>query len=105
MINLFKNIFKSANQRTLDQHQQLVKEINSREVEFSEYTPEKFKSLKFSKPIDANKIVEIFAMVREASKRTLGLRHFDCQVIGGLVLNNGNIAEMKTGEGLSLIHI
>ena len=103
MINLFKNIFKSANQRTLDQHQQLVKEINSREVEFSEYTPEKFKTLKFSKPIDANKIVEIFAMVREASKRTLGLRHFDCQVIGGLVLNNGNIAEMKTGEGKTLV--
>ena len=42
-------------------------------------------------------------MVREASKRTLGLRHFDCQLIGGLVLNNGNIAEMKTGEGKTLV--
>ena len=103
MINLFKNIFKSANQRTLDQHQKLVKEINSKEVEFSEFTEEKFKTLKFLKPIDENKIVEVFAMVREASKRTLGLRHFDCQLIGGLVLNNGNIAEMKTGEGKTLV--
>ena len=103
MINLFKNIFKSANQRTLDQHQQLVQEINTREVEFSEFTAEKFKTLKFSKPIDEKKIVEVFAMVREASKRTLGLRHFDCQLIGGLVLNNGNIAEMKTGEGKTLV--
>ena len=103
MINLFKNIFKSANQRTLDQHQKLVKEINSKEVEFSEFTTEKFKTLKFLKPIDENKIVEVFAMVREASKRTLGLRHFDCQLIGGLVLNNGNIAEMKTGEGKTLV--
>ena len=103
MINLFKNIFKSANQRTLDQHQQLVQEINTREVEFSEFTAEKFKTLKFSKPIDEKKIVEVFAMVREASKRTIGLRHFDCQLIGGLVLNNGNIAEMKTGEGKTLV--
>ncbi len=55
MINLFKNIFKSANQRTLDQHQQLVQEINTREVEFSEFTAEKFKTLKFSKPIDEKK--------------------------------------------------
>ena len=67
MINLFKNIFKSANQRTLDQHQKLVKEINSKEVEFSEFTTEKFKTLKFLKPIDENKIVEVFAMVRELS--------------------------------------
>ena len=71
MINLFKNIFKSANQRTLDQHQQLVKEINSREEEFSEFTEEKFKTLKFLNPIDENKIVEVFAMAVSYTHLTL----------------------------------
>ena len=48
-------------------------------------------------------MVDVFAAVREASNRTIGLRHFDCQLIGGLVLNGGNIAEMKTGEGKTLV--
>ena len=46
---------------------------------------------------------EAFAVVREASRRTLGLRHFDVQLIGGMVLNNGKIAEMRTGEGKTLV--
>ena len=48
-------------------------------------------------------MIDVFAAVREASNRTIGLRHFDCQLIGGLVLNGGNIAEMKTGEGKTLV--
>ena len=48
-------------------------------------------------------LVKVFAAVREASTRTIGLRHFDCQLVGGLVLNDGNIAEMKTGEGKTLV--
>jgi len=50
-----------------------------------------------------DEVVEVFALVREAAKRTLGLRHFDVQLIGGFVLHQGKIAEMKTGEGKTLV--
>ena len=48
---------------------------------------------------------EVFAQVREASRRVLGMEHYYVQILGGIILHNGDIAEMKTGEGLSLIHI
>ena len=103
MLNFFTSIFQSANQRRLKDYQKIVSNITAKEHEIANLSEEKFKSLFFEEDADSNKIVEIFAAVREAAKRTIGLRHFDCQLVGGLVLNGGNIAEMKTGEGKTLV--
>ena len=103
MLNFFTSIFQSANQRRLKDYQKIVSNITAKEHEIANLSEEKFKSLFFEEDTDSNKIVEVFAAVREAAKRTIGLRHFDCQLVGGLVLNGGNIAEMKTGEGKTLV--
>jgi len=103
MLNFFTSIFQSANQRRLNDYQKIVSNITSKEHEIANLSEEEFKSLFFEEDPSNNKIVEIFAAVREAAKRTIGLRHFDCQLVGGLVLNGGNIAEMKTGEGKTLV--
>ena len=103
MLNFFTSIFQSANQRRLKDYQKIVSSITAKEHEIANLSEEKFKSLFFEEDADSNKIVEVFAAVREAAKRTIGLRHFDCQLVGGLVLNGGNIAEMKTGEGKTLV--
>ena len=103
MLNFFTSIFQSANQRRLKDYQKIVSNITAKEHEIANLSEEKFKSLFFEEDADSNKIVEVFAAVREAAKRTIGLRHFDCQLVGGLVLNGGNIAEMKTGEGKTLV--
>ncbi|MDA0344619.1 MAG: preprotein translocase subunit SecA [Proteobacteria bacterium] len=103
MLNFFTSIFQSANQRRLNDYQKIVSNITVKEHEIANLPEEKFKSLFFEEDADNIKIVEVFAAVREAAKRTIGLRHFDCQLVGGLVLNGGNIAEMKTGEGKTLV--
>ena len=103
MLNFFTSIFQSANQRRLKDYQKIVSKITAQESNIANLSEEKFKSLFFEGDADNNKIVEVFAAVREAAKRTIGLRHFDCQLVGGLVLNGGNIAEMKTGEGKTLV--
>ena len=100
MLNFLGNIFKSSNQRRIDGYEKIVKKINSKEEETAKFSEEKFKKIDISSD-DA--LVNTFAAVREASKRTIGLRHYDCQLIGGLVLNGGNITEMKTGEGKTLV--
>ena len=103
MLNFFTSIFQSANQRRLNDYQKIVSNITAKEHEIANLSEEEFKSLFYEEDPSNNKIVEIFAAVREAAKRTIGLRHFDCQLVGGLVLNGGNIAEMKTGEGKTLV--
>ena len=103
MLNFFRNIFQSSNQRRVKEHQTIVEKINARESHFSELKEEDFKEFRFDGEPKPEKLIDIFAAVREASNRTIGLRHFDCQLIGGLVLNGGNIAEMKTGEGKTLV--
>ena len=100
MLNILGNLFKSSNQRRVDGYEKIVKKINLKEDEISKFSIEDFQK------INANAdeaLIDIFAAVREASKRTIGLRHYDCQLIGGLVLNDGNITEMKTGEGKTLV--
>ena len=100
MLNILGNLFKSSNQRRVDGYEKIVKKINLKEEEISKLSKEEFQK------IDVNTedaLIDIFAAVREASKRTIGLRHYDCQLIGGLVLNGGNITEMKTGEGKTLV--
>tara|TARA_B100000003_G_scaffold73029_1_gene65517 strand:+ start:2069 stop:4549 length:2481 start_codon:yes stop_codon:yes gene_type:complete len=102
MLNIFRKIFSSANQRRITEYEKVVKKINEIEEDIGNLNEEDFKNISLNN--DENEdLVKIFASVREASKRTLGLRHFDCQLVGGLVLKDGNIAEMKTGEGKTLV--
>ena len=103
-----KNLFK--NNLVINKYQDLINQINILEDDFktlsdSDLRAKSFKLKKqYKQTQDLNSlIVESFALTREASSRTLGLRHFDVQLIGGLVLNNQKIAEMKTGEGKTLV--
>ncbi len=107
--NLLSKLFKSSNQKELDKLSKFVEEINKLEdktskLDDSEF-PKKTQELK-NKIIDgANRVdllPEAYALVREASKRINNERHFDVQLIGGIVLNQNKIAEMKTGEGKTL---
>lgn len=111
MLNtLMKKMFGSRNERTLRRTEKAVLAINSLEAQMQALTDEQlaaktneFKSrIKESETLD-ELLAEAFAVVREASVRTLGLRHFDVQLIGGMVLHQGNIAEMRTGEGKTLV--
>ena len=108
-LNFISKIFKSSNQKELEKLQKIVKQVNNYEeqvakIEDSEF-PKKTEELK-SKIKQGSKLddllPEAFALVREASKRTRKERHFDTQIIGGIVLHQGKIAEMKTGEGKTL---
>ena len=107
----FSKIFKSSNQQELDKIQNIVQAINSKENEIKSLSEGdiKEKTFNFKRNVQSGslKIDEIipegFALVREAAKRTLGERHYDVQLAGGLMLHNGKIAEMKTGEGKTLV--
>ncbi len=107
---LFTNVFGSRNQRVLRRLWKTVDQINAIEPEISALSDEalRAKTQTFRQRLQEGATVndilpEAFATVREASKRTLGLRHFDVQLIGGMVLHGGNIAEMRTGEGKTLM--
>ena len=107
--NILKKIFGTRNERVLRQCEKEVAKINALEPEFEALTDEqlKAKTPEFKQRLANGEtlddiLVEAFATVREASKRTLGLRHFDVQLIGGIVLHHGKIAEMRTGEGKTL---
>ena len=107
----FSKIFKSSNQQELDKIQNIVEAINSKENELKSLTEADFKEKTFNLKKNAQNgsfrieeiIPESFALVREAAKRTLGERHYDVQLAGGLILHKGKIAEMKTGEGKTLV--
>ncbi len=107
---IFKAIFGSRNERVLKGLNKVVRQINGYEPTFEQLSDEalggktqEFKQ-RLAKGETLNSILpEAFACVREVSKRTLGLRHFDVQLVGGMVLNQGNIAEMLTGEGKTLV--
>jgi preprotein translocase subunit SecA len=108
--NWLTRIFGSRNQRLVAQYTGLVRKINAFEpaiqalsdTELAARTVQFRDQLAGGKTLD-DLLPEAFAVVREASRRTLGLRHFDVQMIGGMVLNNGKIAEMRTGEGKTLV--
>ena len=108
-LNFISKFIKSSNQKELDRLKKIVLKINQLEQDFSELKdsqfPEKTREYKsrLKNGEDLNKILpEAFACVREASKRTIKERHFDVQLMGGIVLHEGKIAEMKTGEGKTL---
>ena len=105
---MLKNPFKQNS--IANDYQVLINEINSFEDKFKAFTDTeiRIKSMqlgkKYQSTFDLTSITaQAFALTREASIRTLGLRHFDVQLLGGLILNNGNIAEMRTGEGKTLV--
>ena len=110
MLGLLTKIFGSKNERELKRLAPLVDQINQREAEIKALgdeqlrlrTPALREQLMQGRTLD-ELLPEAFAVVREASMRTLKMRHFDCQLIGGMVLHNGQIAEMKTGEGKTLV--
>ena len=110
MKELFKRIFGSSNQRLLNQYSKIVHEINALEDEVTALNDsdllaktDELKSLYESNKDLDSLLPMAFAVVREASKRTIGLRHYDVQLIGGLTLHHGKISEMKTGEGKTLV--
>lgn len=105
---MLKNLFSKNS--LFKKYKSLINQINALEENLKELTDSELraKSLKLKKQYETEQnldplISESFALTREASKRTLGLRHFDVQLIGGLVLNDQKIAEMKTGEGKTLV--
>ena len=103
-------IFKTGNQKELDRIKPLIEAINNQEVNFKALKDEEFKEKTFllkkniqeGRKIDSI-IPEAFALVRESAKRVLNERHYDVQLIGGIFLHEGKIAEMKTGEGKTLV--
>jgi len=117
LTQLSRKIFGSRNDRELKKMHPVVDQINQLEAEFQNKTDDELRSLIADWKARLSQIEEkedredamwevlpqVFAAVREASKRTLGQRHFDVQLIGGMVLHQGRIAEMKTGEGKTLV--
>ena len=108
-LKIISKFIKSDNQKKLDKLRVVVKKVNELENEISQFTDNEFpnqtKILKeklSNGESKENLLPRAFALVREASKRTRGERHFDVQIMGGVVLNSGNISEMKTGEGKTL---
>ncbi|HOJ92852.1 MAG TPA: preprotein translocase subunit SecA [Dictyoglomaceae bacterium] len=108
-MGLLSNLFDS-NTRTIKKLEEYVKRINALEPEISELSDEdlKRKTLEFKQRLANGETLddlleEAFAVVREAAKRTIGMRHFDVQLMGGIVLHQGKIAEMQTGEGKTLV--
>ena len=107
---LLKKIFGTKNDREIKALTKEVEKINALESEYEKLSDEELKNktnifkerLQNGETLD-DILVEAFATVREASKRVLGLRHYDVQLIGGIVLHQGKITEMKTGEGKTLV--
>lgn len=105
-----KKIFGTVNERIIKSLQPIIVDINSFEPAISKLSDEQLraKTEEFKKSLSEGKTLddilpEAFAVVREAGKRTMGMRHFDVQLIGGIILHRGMIAEMKTGEGKTLV--
>ena len=108
---MFATLFKDESQRTLEKYDELVRQINDLEqqvcdltdVELREQTSILRTNLQAGLKSKEQILVKSFALVREATNRVLGIKHFDVQLVGGLILNEGKIAEMKTGEGKTLV--
>lgn len=110
MIGILRKILPDPNERELRRYRGKVEAINALEPEMERLSDAELRAktdefrerLARGATLD-DLLVEAFAVVREAAKRTIGLRHFDVQLIGGMVLHEGRIAEMKTGEGKTLV--
>jgi len=110
LTNVLKAVFGSRNDRLLKQYRKSVEQVNALEAamqkltdaELAAKTPELKKKVADGASLDSI-LPEAFAVVREASRRVLGMRHFDVQLVGGIALHQGKIAEMRTGEGKTLV--
>ena len=110
MANLFTRLLSRGADRQLREFQQTVDQINDLSDEFGDMSDDELRSMtgelreryRNGETLD-DLLPEAFATVREASERTLGMRHFDVQLIGGITLHKGMIAEMRTGEGKTLV--
>ena len=107
---LFKKIFGSRNERLVKQYAQKVQQINALEPAMQALSDEQLRAKteefkqRYITGESLDKLLpEAFAVVREGGRRVLGMRHFDVQLIGGMVLNAGKISEMRTGEGKTLV--
>lgn len=110
LVSLLTKVFGSANERMVKKYLKTVEKINQLESTYEVMSEDELKSQtqKFKDRLAAGEslydiLPEAFATVREASKRVLGMRHFDVQMVGGIVLHNGMISEMRTGEGKTLV--
>lgn len=110
MFSIFNRSKEQTSARELKKYYKIVEQINKLEANFSNMTDEELQhmTIVFKERLENGETIqqivpEAFAVVREASKRVLDMRHFDVQLIGGLVLTEGNIAEMPTGEGKTLV--
>ncbi|MFW1676764.1 preprotein translocase subunit SecA [Pontibacter sp. JAM-7] len=110
LTGLFKKVFGSKNDRELKRMGRTVATINALEADYEALSPEqiKEKTAEFRQRLAEGEkldrlLPEAFALAREASKRVMGMRHFDVQMIGGMALNDGKVAEMRTGEGKTLV--
>ncbi len=110
MLNFVKKVFGDTNEREVRRLMKRVEEINALEAEISRLSDEQLqnKTTEFKERLGKGETLddlmnEAYAVVRETSKRVLGMRHFDVQILGGIVLHQGRIAEMKTGEGKTLV--
>lgn len=108
--SIFKKVFGTSNERVISSLKPIVEKINSYETTISKLSDQELanKTLEFKTRLAQGQTLEdllpeAFAVVREASIRTIGLRHFDVQLIGGIILHRGIVAEMKTGEGKTLV--
>jgi preprotein translocase subunit SecA len=108
-MSFLEKIFPDGNKKELKKLQPIVEAVNNLEAEYEKMSDEEIKNktedfkkqLKEGKTLD-DILTEAFATVREAAKRTLGMRHYDVQIIGAAALHKGKIAEMRTGEGKTL---
>ena len=110
LIATLGKVFGSRNERILKQYRQILNQINSLEPKFAALSNEELKdySLSLKERVKKGQTLEqirneAFALCRETSKRVMGMRHFDVQIMGGLTLHEGKIAEMRTGEGKTLV--
>ena len=110
LISALEKIFGNRNERILKQYGQILNQINSLETKFSPLSEKELKdySLSLKERVKQGESLddvrnEAFALCREVSKRVMGMRHFDVQIMGGLALHEGKISEMRTGEGKTLV--
>ena len=111
MLNVFSKVFGTRNDRVVKKYKNIANEITNLEGIYSKLSDDELKAKfnEFKKEVQNDEksldsvLKDVFAITREASVRSLGLRPYDVQLIGAMVLNDGNIAEMKTGEGKTLV--
>lgn len=111
MLNVFSKVFGTKNDRVVKKYKNIANEITNLEAKYSKLSDDELKAKfnEFKKEVQNDEksldsvLKDVFAITREASVRSLGLRPYDVQLIGAMVLNDGNIAEMKTGEGKTLV--